>query len=275
MAASLGASRWQLASASTSALAGAEADAPQIDVQSGVPTGKATDGSEMDSRDIAGCIKAIGYYNYGGGQRNGSASAGRKGGLSGGDADADADAGEARYLWCVDLLRRAHTRGHLMAEPDAEFDYARKYGLSGTEFPKTIPVGPHLFHTSGAWRLDVRGGHDKSHVSGVGRHGKGKGQTSSSTSSHNYYPHMNVLCRTPRGMFLVGAKDLVVGPFVRMLGSFTEQENHVFRHEIRPGEVVVEVGANIGSFTVALGEIVGERGVVYAFEPFRRVFQVG
>ncbi len=36
---------------------------------------------------------------------------------------------------------------------------------------------------------------------------------------------------------------------------------------VRPGDVVLEVGANIGIFTVLLGRWVGPRGHVYAFEP--------
>jgi FkbM family methyltransferase len=35
-----------------------------------------------------------------------------------------------------------------------------------------------------------------------------------------------------------------------------------------PGDTVVEVGANVGTETIALADIVGPRGQVYAFEPF-------
>jgi FkbM family methyltransferase len=47
----------------------------------------------------------------------------------------------------------------------------------------------------------------------------------------------------------------------------------VFRQICRPGDVVVDVGANIGTHTLALSRIVGPSGVVYAFEPQRILFQ--
>merc|ERR1712176_1057446 len=36
---------------------------------------------------------------------------------------------------------------------------------------------------------------------------------------------------------------------------------------------VIDVGANLGGFTVPLAERVGPSGAVHAFEPFRKVFQ--
>ena len=47
----------------------------------------------------------------------------------------------------------------------------------------------------------------------------------------------------------------------------------MFRQIVRPGDVVVEAGANIGAHTVYLGTQVGPLGRVYAFEPQRIVFQ--
>jgi FkbM family methyltransferase len=42
---------------------------------------------------------------------------------------------------------------------------------------------------------------------------------------------------------------------------------------VRPGDTVIEVGANIGVYTRVLGQAVGGDGVVHAIEPFRRTFQ--
>jgi FkbM family methyltransferase len=44
-------------------------------------------------------------------------------------------------------------------------------------------------------------------------------------------------------------------------------ETHWFVRSLRPGDVVVDVGANIGYYTVLAGHLVGESGRVYAFEP--------
>lgn len=40
-----------------------------------------------------------------------------------------------------------------------------------------------------------------------------------------------------------------------------------FMQEVQPGDVVADVGANIGLYSVALAKRVGERGRVHAFEP--------
>src|SRR5207253_1370623 len=42
---------------------------------------------------------------------------------------------------------------------------------------------------------------------------------------------------------------------------------------IRPGHIVVEAGANVGVHTLVMARLVGETGMVYAFEPHRLVFQ--
>jgi len=45
-----------------------------------------------------------------------------------------------------------------------------------------------------------------------------------------------------------------------------------FRRYLRPGDVVLDVGANVGLTTLVASRAVGERGKVYAFEPHPAVF---
>jgi FkbM family methyltransferase len=42
---------------------------------------------------------------------------------------------------------------------------------------------------------------------------------------------------------------------------------HLFRELINPGDCVVDVGANVGYFTLLASKLVGNRGMVLAFEP--------
>lgn len=44
-------------------------------------------------------------------------------------------------------------------------------------------------------------------------------------------------------------------------------ESEFFRRLVRPGETVVDLGANVGFYTAQFSEIVGDRGFVLAFEP--------
>jgi len=50
-------------------------------------------------------------------------------------------------------------------------------------------------------------------------------------------------------------------------GALSEPELDLVRHAVRPGDTVIDVGANHGMWTRSLSEAVGPTGRVYAFEP--------
>jgi FkbM family methyltransferase len=52
-------------------------------------------------------------------------------------------------------------------------------------------------------------------------------------------------------------------------GVFEPRSTEVVEELVSPGDVVLDVGANIGYFTLLLSRLVGERGRVIAFEPTR------
>ncbi len=60
--------------------------------------------------------------------------------------------------------------------------------------------------------------------------------------------------------------DLDVGRHVRV-GSYEPEVAAVFRRLVRPGMTVVDIGANIGYFTLLLAALVGPEGRVLAVEP--------
>lgn len=53
-----------------------------------------------------------------------------------------------------------------------------------------------------------------------------------------------------------------------------ESEVHFVRKLLRPGQVVVDVGANIGFYSVLMARCVSPGGKVYAFEPAEETFQM-
>jgi FkbM family methyltransferase len=61
--------------------------------------------------------------------------------------------------------------------------------------------------------------------------------------------------------------DYLIGRSLELYGEFAESENKVMFHFVRPGDTVVDVGANVGTVTLALARRVGPTGVVHAFEP--------
>lgn len=50
-------------------------------------------------------------------------------------------------------------------------------------------------------------------------------------------------------------------------GKWEDFETEVFSKFIRPGDVVIDIGAHIGWYTLIAAKLVGKKGKVYAFEP--------
>lgn len=76
------------------------------------------------------------------------------------------------------------------------------------------------------------------------------------------------------GYFLVNANDVYVGRALFIYGEYSGLERDFLNRLVRAGDVVVEVGANIGSHTVALAKAAGPAGKLYAFEPQRACYSL-
>ena len=75
------------------------------------------------------------------------------------------------------------------------------------------------------------------------------------------------------GWFLYNRHDVYIGGALECYGEYGQIEADLLAQLVRPGDVAIEVGANIGSLTVGLAKAVGSSGRVIAFEPQRVVFQ--
>ena len=62
-------------------------------------------------------------------------------------------------------------------------------------------------------------------------------------------------------------RDVGIVPFLLAWGVYEKYETDVFKALIDKGMVVVDVGANIGYYTLLAARCVGEKGKVFAFEP--------
>ena len=71
---------------------------------------------------------------------------------------------------------------------------------------------------------------------------------------------------------LLDPTDSVVSPTLLRDGYFELLETELVEREIRRGDVVLDVGANIGYYTLLFARLVGDEGRVYAFEPDPRNF---
>ena len=87
-------------------------------------------------------------------------------------------------------------------------------------------------------------------------------------------PGFNHLVEARHGYVLHNVNDRYVGRSIERYGEWSPGETALFRQFCRPGHYVVDVGAHIGTHTLAFARLVGDRGRVFAFEPQRLVAQV-
>jgi len=74
------------------------------------------------------------------------------------------------------------------------------------------------------------------------------------------------------GLVSYFATDQYIGRSFDLYGEFSESEVTLFRQVVRPGQTVLDVGANIGAHSMFFAHATGRHGKVLAFEPQRVVF---
>jgi HPr kinase/phosphorylase len=78
--------------------------------------------------------------------------------------------------------------------------------------------------------------------------------------------------RCRHGLFMYNRHDSFVGRGLDLYGEWCDFEIKMLNQFIKPGDTVIDAGANIGTHTIALGNTVGPTGMVHAFEPQPRLF---
>jgi len=76
------------------------------------------------------------------------------------------------------------------------------------------------------------------------------------------------------GVFSFCHFDEYIGLSMREYGEFSEIELSLMSKFIMKDDVVFDIGANIGAFTVPFAKKVGELGKVYAFEPQKLIYDI-
>jgi len=68
--------------------------------------------------------------------------------------------------------------------------------------------------------------------------------------------------------------DYYVSDFTRRDGSWEKDHIAIFQKYVKPGDTVLDIGANIGCHAAVLATLVGPTGEVHAFEPASFLFRV-
>jgi FkbM family methyltransferase len=66
--------------------------------------------------------------------------------------------------------------------------------------------------------------------------------------------------------------DIYMGRMLAEFGEYSESEIDLLGQIVRPGDVVIDAGANIGCLTIPLAKKVGPSGTILAFEPQRFLY---
>lgn len=70
---------------------------------------------------------------------------------------------------------------------------------------------------------------------------------------------------------LPGGERIRLLPSLRHV-TWNSDEYDAFRHDVRAGDLVFDIGANLGAYTMLFAQWVGAEGCVYAFEPASEPF---
>jgi FkbM family methyltransferase len=65
----------------------------------------------------------------------------------------------------------------------------------------------------------------------------------------------------------VNPRDKVITPSILKNGVWEPDETRLFKRVIKKGMIVVDLGANVGWYTLIAAKLVGNNGKVYSFEP--------
>ena len=92
------------------------------------------------------------------------------------------------------------------------------------------------------------------------------------TKKIHFHPSSEFVSNCKHGDFVILKYDRYIGRSLREYGEWSDGElSEIYSHYVKQRSVVLDVGANIGAFTVPLGKLAGPYGVVHAFEPLRTV----
>lgn len=86
--------------------------------------------------------------------------------------------------------------------------------------------------------------------------------------------HLVVTRVLDRFLMYADTRDLGITPHLVTLGEWERSITQFLLDAIKPGMTVVDAGANIGYFTLLAASAAGEKGVVYAFEPLPRNYEI-
>src|SRR3990172_11998176 len=85
---------------------------------------------------------------------------------------------------------------------------------------------------------------------------------------------MNKLVESRYGPIIYPDKDVYIGRSLEQYGEYSYHEIEFLKSLVNAGDVVIDVGANIGALTIPLAQKVGPSGYLVAFEPQQYIYYI-
>jgi FkbM family methyltransferase len=153
-----------------------------------------------------------------------------------------------------------------------DFSFCRRWRETGGKVwavthHKITHVGPHPF--DGHYAEWVRGEIERRQAQGD----KAAAEPAVEVTAPDGKPANPSVLRTveaKHGKFQYNPNDTFIGRSLEAYGEWCEFELDAIRHFVRPDSVILDVGANIGTHTVAFSRM-APQGKVFAFEPQKRL----
>lgn len=83
-----------------------------------------------------------------------------------------------------------------------------------------------------------------------------------------------VTVRVQSSLLRLDLRDRLVSRILYLTGVYEQGETRLFKSLVKPGMVVVDIGAHIGYYTLLAARLVGPEGKVFALEPERHNFDL-
>ena len=75
------------------------------------------------------------------------------------------------------------------------------------------------------------------------------------------------------GKFIFNKNDIYLGESLNNYGEWSEGEIELIKQICKEGDIIIEVGSNIGAHSVPLTKLIGTKGILYGFETQKILFQ--
>jgi FkbM family methyltransferase len=89
-----------------------------------------------------------------------------------------------------------------------------------------------------------------------------------------YRPNSNTPIKVQDNLMYFDKNDYIMAPQLFSTGYWEKFETETFKQFIHEGMTIIDIGANIGYYSLIASKLTGKEGQVYAFEPIPNTYEI-